>query len=110
MTDNDALAALAGAIEAREAEPPLAETGTVAMHPQRFVSALVAGGEFEIAAKAANAVRLAGRSANIPANVEAIATRQRAEAGAETFRRINKTNATNHPLPAWIRSELGVTY
>jgi hypothetical protein len=93
----------------RQAEsPPEPEA---AMPLRAHISRAIRNGQHEIAAAGINLARRVGRHVNdVPAVVEEIATRQRAVAGAEAFRRVNEINATNCPLPAWIRAELGETY
>src|SRR5690606_7600447 len=71
------------------------------------VVAAIKAGEIDLAAKLANGIRQLGKSiGELPPEVEARAKRLRAETAAETFRAINHANATNHPLPAWVRAEI----
>lgn len=88
-----------------------------AMPFRDHVAAAIARGDHELAAAAirferAHAVplRRCGYVGDIPPETEAAIKRQQALAAAGNFRRINKQNHTNHPLPAWVRSELGETF
>lgn len=76
------------------------------------VAAAITAGRHDVAAAAILLARRAGRpySGDVPAETEAAIKRQQALTAAGNFRRINKANHTNHALPAWIRSELGVNY
>lgn len=76
------------------------------------VAAAIGAGRHDVAAAAILLARRAGRpySGDVPAETEAAIKRQQALAAAGNFRRINKANHTNHALPAWVRSELGVSY
>lgn len=73
------------------------------------VAAAIGAGKHDVAAAAILLARRAGHPyrGDVPAETEAEVKRQQALSAAGSFRRINKQNHTNHPLPAWVRSELG---
>lgn len=75
-----------------------------------LVARLTEAGEIDLAAKTALAALQAGRSVPLSPEVEKRVRKMQAQNKAETFRQLNEVNATNFPLPAWIRNELGVTY
>lgn len=76
------------------------------------VAAAITAGRHDVAAVAILLARRAGRPyrGDVPAETEVAIKRQQALSGAANFRRINKINHTNHPLPAWIRAELQETF
>jgi hypothetical protein len=102
----DELAALARQVET--APPP--EDEYIAPNFPVLVANLTDAGEIDAAAKITNFARRIGRHIETTPEVTARAKRLRAENGAEMFRAINRANATNHRLPAWIRGELGVSH
>lgn len=76
------------------------------------VAAAIDAGRHDVAAAAILLARRAGHPyrGDVPAETEAEVKRQQALTAAGNFRRINAANHTNHPLPSWVRNELGVSY
>jgi hypothetical protein len=105
---DDALADLSGAIAAHVAAPDADDDEPRAsLSPQVFLNRLSRGGETAIAGKALNALRTSGaRGLHAIAEVEEMSTRVGAIRKAAAYRRFNEANASNEPLPAWVRVEL----
>lgn len=76
------------------------------------VAAAITAGRHDVAAAAILLAQRAGRPyrGDVPAETEAAVKRQQALAAAGNFRALNAANHTNHALPAWVRSELGVIH
>lgn len=100
---------LADALARRHVEHAPADEG---LPFDDHVAAAISAGNHDVAAAAILLARRAGHPyrGDVPAETEAEVRRQQALSAAGNFRRINKINHTNHALPAWIRSELGVIH
>lgn len=105
----DELKELADALARRAIEHAPDDEG---MPYDDHVAAAIGAGQHDVAAAAILLARRAGRPyrGDVPAETEVAIKRQQALAAAVNFRRINKQNHTNHPLPAWIRAELQETF
>lgn len=105
---DDALAALAGAVAAHVAAPDAKDDEPRAsLSPQVFLNRLSRGGETAIAGKALNALRTSGaHGLRASTEVEEMSTRVGAIRKAAVWRRFNEANASDEPLPAWVRVEL----
>jgi len=104
---DNALADLAGAVAAHVAAPEPEDDLPVTVSPQVFLNRLGRAGETAIAGKVLNAMRTAGaRGLRAAPEVEAVSTRIGAVRKAAACRRFNEANASDEPLPGWVRKEL----